>query len=172
MKKYISTILVSTTFFLLSAQSTSAGAAYVLTYSCLGACPQATNIYINLDLDKSSYSPNEQVVLYGDVSSDDNPQPVNAVSPIGKGKLPGGSWSADMFPITYSDFAIKNTVYSSVVLGNAPVTAGSYTATAFGGSGGYRSQSNQPIPFTVANPVPSVSLYFSYLKEKVKAFML
>ncbi len=75
MKKYISTILVSATFFLLSFQSASAVAYFQLFYSCIGSCPEATGIFANFDLDKASYAPNEQVTLFADISSDDNPQP-------------------------------------------------------------------------------------------------
>ncbi len=79
---------------------------------------------------------------------------------------------SDIFPELYTPQQMRDGILGSVALGNAPATPGTYQATVFAGAGGYVNVGNKTIDFIVAAPVLSVSIYFSYLKEKAKAFML
>ena len=135
---------------ILSVKDVSA-ASFILYYSCFPKyCPQASAIYISLDLDKTDYAPNESVTLFGSADSDDNPQPPGKVSPIGRGTAGIFRPSIDIFPNTYTNFEMTNgLVNGSVILGNAPSSQGRYFTPVFGGAGGYISQGSKNISFNV-----------------------
>ena len=171
MKKLL--IIPSLLLLLSSASAVSAHAAsfYLLfgcSYSSTSACPNATTIFADISLTKSTYAPGETVFAQADYASDDNPQFTSTppgVSPIAYAKIDGAgySWSADMFPESYTPQNLRDGIISSPVsLGAAPVTPGSYTASVQGGSGGYIMVSKPSSEaFIVTSPsTPTVNVHF------------
>lgn len=132
-----------------------------LQYNCSGNCPQSTTIWVTSSLDKASYAPGENVILNVYMTSDDNPQPISGsnICPIARGNINGGTFSADMFPSCYSATQIRDTISSSISLGQAPATSG--TAAVSLSSNGYSPVSiNLPITVTAPSATPCVRIAF------------
>lgn len=145
---------------LMSMSTVSAGS-YVYNYICTLTCPNASAIFIIADLNKSVYLPNEQITMIADVTGDDNPQPSD---PYVVGNAPGYPLSADLYPTPMTSSQIRQGInFKSVVIGNAPATAGSYAAYEKIGTSGYSPiNSGYNLPFTVSSP-PTVQINFSFL---------
>ncbi len=115
----------------------------------------------------------------GDINSTDGVSPAyNGASNLSYINVTSATLTTNWF-IGVQSITFNNS-YTTVIPNTLPLGSNyvSVRYEVFGATFGNKgwnpnsTQTNVPLTFTVDNPLPSVSLYFSYLKEKVKAFSL
>lgn len=118
--------------------------------------PNPSSIYLVINLDKSSYTASTNVTMNVMWNSDDFPLNNDVFG--ASGELPGQSSFTSVS--TWTGGPLPTTVLGSVVLGQAPSTAGNYNALVKGNAGSnYSVPAAQNISFSVTVPT-TVDVHF------------